>query len=545
MPKPVGEIKKLVSLVDRGDADEFFYPKDATHTVFQQNFIPYHNFSQEIVELPYTGAANWGQRITFTMPYPWQGDCLSWIAIRFAPNSWLSEGTIRGLSNSDPSKRSQYNDVSGTWLWAEGLGSSSIELVEMEVNGVVIERWSGDWMNVWQKVFLDNSRNSGWSDSVVGGLNKTVLRRDLGSGSGFYDNPNGEASRINTNNVDPIKPNFPLNLEPEYLEKLNAQYDQASAKLNLNTFDNLSTIIPTEDGSVYAYFPFWFARHRNSAFPLASINGEGNVRFHITFRKFTDVIRKVLDRRTSCDETMLGKNIEIIDNSSLLPVIKDTVIMNVTPDLKDAVLVCGLIHLDGSLRESYIKLPHEIMTEPVLNIPFNEPLKYVVNTGHSDTITVSLPLDAANGPIREIIWFVRRKAVYKFNSWTNYGTYLEDELDVDFKPQRPLLTRAILRVGAVVWADQDELWWRSRGALMHPGGVQLMNSFIYAYSFADDPTKFGPSGSVNASRVPLRLDLTILPPVDVENKEWEVQVFILSTNWMKFQNGIAEQVFKD
>ena len=35
------------------------------------------------------------------------------------------------------------------------------------------------------------------------------------------------------------------------------------------------------------------------------------------------------------------------------------------------------------------------------------------------------------------------------------------------------------------------------------------------------------------------------PPVNVDDKEWEVQVFVLSNNWMKFQNGIAEVVFKD
>jgi hypothetical protein len=427
-------------------------------------------------------------------------------------------------------------------MWASGLGNAAIEQVEMEVNGVVIERWSGDWMNVWQKVFMDNSRAAGWNDSVVGGLNKQNW--SFGK-AGFYDNPSGEATRINTNNVDVIKPHFPSGLDPRYLQMLNAQYIEASEVCDVNTFDNLSTLMPTEDGSVYAYFPFWFARHRNAAFPLASINGEGNVRFHITFKKFTDVIRKVVNPRVGCDDTMLGKKIQLINNTNLLPVVQESAVMNVTPDLKDAILVCGLVHLDGSLRESYVKLPHEILMEPVLNIPFNEPLKYVVNTGHSDTITVSLPLDAANGPIREIIWFLRRKAVYKFNSWANYGAYLEDEVNVDFKPQRSLLTRAVLRIGSVVWADQDEMWWRSRGALTHPGGVQLIGSYIYAYSFADDPAKFGPSGSVNASRAPLRLDLTILPPVDVDDKEWEVQVFILSTNWMKFQNGIAEQVFKD
>jgi hypothetical protein len=207
--------------------------------------------------------------------------------------------------------------------------------------------------------------------------------------------------------------------------------------------------------------------------------------------------------------------------------------------------MCGFTHLDSGLREAYIKKPHEILIEPVINIPFNEPLKYLVNTGSTDTITVSLPLDAANGPIREIIWFVRRKDVSKFNSWTNYGAYMEDEIHPIYRPQRPLLKKACLRVGTVVWAEQDEMWFRQRGALHHPGSIQVIYSYLYAYSFANDPQQFSPNGSVNASRAPLRLELTITPPAGVLNTEWEVQVYIVSHNWMRFQNGLAEVLFAD
>jgi len=550
MSKPLGEIKNLVGLVDRSDADEYFFPKDSGNTVFQQDFKHYHNFSQETIELPYTGSAEWGQRISFTMPYPWLGDCLTWIAIRFRPGTWMSDEAARGLSNPDAQQRWNYNDISGAWLWTSGLGSSAIELVEMEVNGVVIERWSGDWINVWQKMYLDPSRAAGWNDSVVGTLNKELFS---GGGAAFYDNQSGEAAQINTNIVDPAGTDRVVNLfqndaitDPQqlvtYLQSLNETANRINVDRHTNTFDNLLTLRPTEDGSVYAYFPFWFARRRNSAFPMTSL--QGDLRFHITFRKFGDVIRKVVSAR-ECDETMLGRSIALSNNTDVLPV---TVLENVpisVPKLADAALVCGIVHLDGPLRESYLRLPHEDMIEPVLNISFSEPLKYVVNTGQNDKITVSLPLDSINGPVREIVWFLRRKAVYKFNSWNNYGAYLENEVDIDFRPQRPLLYKAILRVGAVVWADQDERWWRARGGLFHPGGIQLLGSYIYAYNFGEDPVKYGPTGSINGSRVPIRLELTVEPPQDVDDKEWEVQVFVLTNNWMRFENGLAELSFKD
>jgi hypothetical protein len=512
-PQPIGEMRKLVSLLDRGEADNYFYPPDSTNTVFQPEFQPYYNFTQETVELPYTGSANWGQRITFSLPYPTLGDCLSWIALRFAPNSWLPGDVVDYLTQNQP-KRWDYVDISGqAWVWTSRLATAALELVEMEVNGIVIEKWSGDWIDIWQKVYLDASRSSGYEDSVAGKLN-TVLNPGVVAFANqdnkiFFDNPSGEGAPIDT-----------------------------------STINNSALVSPTEDGNVYIYLPFWFARRKNAAFPLVSVQGEGNVRFHITFRKFEEVIRRLVGAR-KCGETMLGSTVDIINANTFVPETFSYPIMSTPPTLKDAVLHCGFIQLDDNLRKAYIHNKHETLMESVLNIPFNEPIKYTVNTGGGDTITVSLPLDAANGPVREIIWFVRRKAIYKYNSWANYGAYMEDEIDPVFNPQRPLMKRAILRMGAVVWADQDEMWWRQRGALNHSGSSQIMNSYIYAYNFCDSPNKFGPSGSINASRVNLRLELTIQPPENVENNEWEVQVYVLTHNWLRFENGMVERLFTD
>jgi hypothetical protein len=47
---------------------------------------------------------------------------------------------------------------------------------------------------------------------------------------------------------------------------------------------------------------------------------------------------------------------------------------------------------------------------------------------------------------------------------------------------------------------------------------------------------------VNASRVDLYLTLTVSPP---EGVEWSVTVFTISQNFMRFENGLANQLFMD
>jgi hypothetical protein len=201
---------------------------------------------------------------------------------------------------------------------------------------------------------------------------------------------------------------------------------------------------------------------------------------------------------------------------------------------------------DGEFRSAYIDRAHELLLEPVVETQFNEPLKYVVSTGVSDTIKIALPLTIANGPIKQIMFFIRRKAAIDgFNDWTNYSAVLPNEVDPVWNPSRPMLVRAQLMIGTAVWADGDEAWWGSQFALPNPGGIRASGNYIYGYNFTDRPYTFHPSGSVNASRVDMRLNLTVAPPGGAADGEWTVSVFVIGQNWMRFQNGLANMMFMD
>ena len=139
---PVGELKKIVSLVDRTDFDDFVYSKAEENTVFQAPVKPYHNFIQESVVWTFQGGPSWGQRITFSVPWPWQGDFLNWIALRLKPSSWLPPNAYNHMGPD-------YLDWVPTnpddfWIWANSLGTAAIAQAEMEVDGVIIEKFSGE-----------------------------------------------------------------------------------------------------------------------------------------------------------------------------------------------------------------------------------------------------------------------------------------------------------------------------------------------------------------------------------------------------------------
>jgi hypothetical protein len=311
------------------------------------------------------------------------------------------------------------------------------------------------------------------------------------------------------------------------------------------TIPNINNILPSEDGYIYCYLPFWFAKYTNTAFPLISTRGPSTVRFHITLRPFSQVIRKVSSAMT-CDETPNGTSFQARDYTYPFRKFIDIFIRYANPGFEAADMLCGISNVDGDLRKQYMNDVYEILMEPVVETTFAEPLKYLMNTPVGNTIRIQLPLTQANGPVKQILFFLRRNAaIEQFNDWNNYSAVLQPDLDPVWNPNRPLLVHAQLMVGTAVWADQPERWWRATCDLPLPGGARAYGNYIYGYNFAHKPAEFTPSGTLNADRVDLKLSLTVTPPGGVADKEWSVTVFIVGTNWMRFENSIANLLFME
>jgi hypothetical protein len=463
----VGTIRKLVSLVDRGKFDEVVYPQSETSTVFQPTFKPYHNFTTDVVSWPFAGTAEWGKRLTFTVPYPWETDMISWVALRLKPAHWLPRDAYNHLYLK---KDWTYQSPGSEWIWAKSLGSIAIAKAELEIDGVTVEQWSGDWIDVWSRTSLDTNKGAGWDDAVTGPLGGT------------------------------------------------------------------------EDGSIYCYLPFWFARWINVSYPL--ISSAKPFRIHITLRPFHEVVRMRSLDKTTCDQTPLGSTFKVQDLSLPFRYLRDVSVGLGIPTMDEAELVCGTAQIDGELRTAYRDYAHELLMVTTTEMRFGEPLKYRVGVPKDDCIRIGLPLTAANGPIRQLMWIVRRKDTALRSEWTNYSATLEGEGNATYNPPKPLMRSAQLMVGTAVWADQKESWWRQTGALPLEGGIRAFGNYVYVYNFTETPDGFDPNGTINASRVDVRLNLEIEQP-PAPNNEWEVVVFLVGTNWMRFQNGLPNRVFMD
>jgi hypothetical protein len=306
---------------------------------------------------------------------------------------------------------------------------------------------------------------------------------------------------------------------------------------------------PTEDGVIHCPLPFFFGRVKyQEALPMTAIR-DGLARIHITLRPLSQLVRQIRGYRDTCSSVPLESSFQFQVRGAGGTTVQTGIAI---PPLKSVALLTHGALVDGEFRQGLLRKPFEMMHRELQTFYFDEPLKYTVNkTTSNDRITIQLPLEA-NHPVEEIVWFVRRKGVVDNNEWTNYSDRLEREwtlnptgpvgIDSAFRTN-PMVQRAALQVNGVSIVDADEQYFRQHIARRHKGGYAAFSNYIYGYSFAERPGIHEPTGSINASRAnSLRLVLDIRPP---GTDAWEVKVFCLALNWMRFENGLANALFED
>jgi hypothetical protein len=351
---------------------------------------------------------------------------------------------------------------------------------------------------------------------------------------------------VNDQTIETVDGDF-LNVASLLFQDMNSQYGMAADGLGR---EPLSTLLrspankpfPTQGKSLFIPLPFFFSRNKLQGFPLLACK-EGSVRIHIHLRPFHECVRTLAGRRMNCKDTPLGKTFSVKFNQEIET--DDIIIASETvPQFKCIQLITHAAHTDTTIRQKILRKPFETLIRCVSIFHFDEPLKYILNKTASDTIQIQLPLEV-NNPIEQIIWFVRRKAVENNNEWTNYSATMSAELDPVYNPLRPLLQSASIQFNGIDIVKDDEAWFRRHISLKNPGGAAAYENYIYGYSFSQNPRAFQPSGTANASRLQsVRLTLGITPPTTYE-VDWEVKVFVIGLQWLRFQQGLTNLMYMD
>jgi len=291
----------------------------------------------------------------------------------------------------------------------------------------------------------------------------------------------------------------------------------------------------TGSDGFYCWLPLAMLRRVSTAFPLAAVTTQ-EIRVNVTFRPFHDVVRMVDRDRTGPCQVPLGSTVEL---RSPTGVIQSFTVPVVQPGFRMSILA-GVSLTEGELRTRYMKGSLELLYEPVTYSRFDMPIALAAGPIPC-TVTAQFPLLDLNGPIRELAFVLRRKDVWKRAAWTDYSRTGADDSGIT----NSILVSARLWVDNAVWRNELEEWWRVEYGLSHRGGVRLAAGFVYGIVFggAAGAEDLQPGATVNATRSDLRLELTMRAPDSTEG--WELHVFAVGLNWMRFSSGMAVPLFRD
>lgn len=487
--RPRGDITTVIDLASRDAQDSHFFPIGSTDSWFHRETQRIYPMTTCVNEFSHRGTAEWGGRVTIDLNALQAGDLLNAVALQIRLGHWYDATTISRMLTGE-----YVVDLSSNpWTYADSLGSALIEYAEFEVGDQTIERIDGVFARTFGALYPDVNLQVGVGIDAIG----AGSLEEMATGTGPFD------------------PNRPW---------------------------------PTEGGLIHVILPFFFLRTRlKEVFPLLACK-EGSCRVHVQLRPFAQCVRAASGSRTSCEETPLGKTVTF--NRGTVSV---TTAAAPPPFAEFRAVTYTALLADG-LRSIYVRQPFEQMIRLAQRFHFDEPTKYMITKTNSSTdlVEIQLPLEF-NHPTQEIIWVFRRKACAVNNEWANFRPYVETQI----APGRvflPWLDWATIRINGMVLEDADGDWWRQQVAASHRGGwTSWASGGVYGYSFARDGDIHQPTGSANMSRAnSVTLTLRVNVPVSAgigagwevgTDQGWEVTVYGIHFNWLRFQNGMCQRVF--
>jgi len=504
--RPRGDITTVLDLTDRDAQDNTYFPINSEESWFHRgdNKKAYPT-SVSVQEFTQRGPADWGQKLSFEIGSLPAGDLLQAIILQFKLGSWYKGDIIQKLQNGEITTNTSAYPLE-YWTYINNLGISIIDYAEFIVNDQTIERLSGDFIRVFFNTFRDVNDIIGISADAFGTTPFPYLN----------------TSNVNETQLNPKRP------------------------------------YPTEDGTYFCILPFFFLRTQLAeVFPLLSCN-EGTVRVDIKLRPFNQVVRRYVGYRHNCDATPIKQTVNFVTYPGGVSTPTDT--LDCAPQFRDFRIITCCALTTGSIREKLLHQPFEQMVKLVQTFSFEEPLKYLVSkpNPNSDYVEIQLPLEL-NHPVTELLWVFRRKAVLINNEWSNFTPAISYQTNPT-KVYPEWLDSATIRLNGSELISASGNWFREHISSLHKGGIVSYNSYVYGYSFAKYPDEHQPSGTGNMSKTtsvtlnlrvntPIPVNVSgITPPFDFDPITvggWEVFVFAIHYNWLRFENGICNRLFTD
>jgi len=359
---------------------KFVYKK---HTNFSNEHI-----RQDFIKLPNFNTDN---KTKATCKIDRNGDLINDIYLVYdLPNIYSNPKTL-----FDGTKLETSNTNGEYFRWVNNLGENIIHTVEILLDGHVLDRQYGLWMNIWNELTIPKSKRHAYNMMI--GNNSSLTNPSIYNGNytGIpIDNVNTLPS-INAYRLYIPLPFWFCNNPGLSIPLIALQYNQLTVQVEFNKLNDLITVGNPPVSP-------------NAIFDSEYLNSFGNNSYSATTAK--DNNNKNLSKQL-ITEGYSSHNLfwKFINNTQ----------SNSSTWAQQTYLEVNFIFLDKDERRKYAQITHEYLISQV------QTSHYIINNV-SENIkgSVNILNLLLQHPVKELVWVLRRNDCNKRNQWNNYTTSL-------------------------------------------------------------------------------------------------------------------------
>jgi len=487
----------LIQLVSVGYED-LFLSADPEITYFKMVYKRHTNFSQESVIQMFNTSADFGKRVTCSIAKT--ADLLSnlYIYVEIPEIPKIYNGTVE--SSIDKFK------------WSKKLGYALINYIELEINGQLVDKLYGDWMNIWSVLSVTDDRKT--ENIMIGNIPE------------LYEASNGKSSH---KIYVPINFFFSKN-KGLALPLIALHLSDIKIHVEFNSIENVLIASPTH----YITIDEYIVHFEEGEILTQNIAGtDVNVIYngfdYTTRRLYYTKYNESLQYYTTSSKYLKSKY-KVYNNTGyyVMPTSTETSYIVSYPNisLNDANLIVNFIYLDNLERKKFATSNHEYL---ITSLSYSGE-KTIYNT-HT-----KIKLSFIN-PSKELIW------VCQFNKIKN--GFIKDKFNytsnLESTGKNIITKNSIHQNGQVRSLEEDKYLYNYLISYLYHSGSSEEGINLYSYSL--DPENYQPKGSCNFSKIDdLVIELSLSSLISYNNPAL-LRVYNYSYNVLRITNGLSGLTF--
>jgi hypothetical protein len=467
-------------------------------TLFKVQYKRHTNFAIEPIEQPFKNTPSFGSRVTSNISQ--NADLIS--------NTYV----VVDLPSIFPATRTDIPNSVKKFSWVKKLGWVLIRAVELDIDGILIDRHLGEWLNIWSELSVTPEKRIGLN-KMIGNITELT---DLTNGKKTY--------RLQI----PLSFWF-CNYSNASLPLIALLHNDIKIHVDFNDFNLCHIVSPTHYIKItdkYVLFEDGETMTQNVDNIIAT--GE--------FVHFDTVTNKLFYNQVSgtfnswTEDANKSKYILTGENSkfTVTPTKKESNTSNVsvkdldyfsgfTPSIENAHLLINYIYLDSEERVRFILFNHEYLVQTI------QQTSDIPVFSHFGRVKLNFV-----NPCIEIIW----RTILKSNQDRNLHFEYETVDHKNIIDKATVLIDGHIRVNEY----QGEFYSDLQNYIYHKNSS---STGLNMYSFSINPEDYQPSGSLNFSKVKdVTLEVTFNKSITYQNTA-KIQVFARSYNILRIINKRA------